>query len=522
LRAFSAPHDRADRVLDGLRKLGVDCDDEEAFRAAFDYETSLRAPLYRDLWRAGMIQTFPWRKEVRNLALQEIDRRDGDLAAVANAYPDDPEICRKLLDTLLPLPPAARLSILQPLQEAALSNPAAESRLAEIRFDSERIHGAIATIAHAEVLVAREAVTADDIAFWERELDAVGPDYEQRRMAGIIALATAGEISRFVVKKDHNGEPEKVHLAMVSPEGSPLYLNKLLPMWDKLTAAFDSEAQFLDRLQISGETVLPLLDPTLPNADRLFTALYHPPVMHLQQHAEIQLLARFKPRSKELRALITRLLVPTEEERSFSRGRDFQYWGTLVAAEAYAQQYSDDAELRGQLIARATAGDTWTPIYTAIAELLLAHPDAATAELLRERSRGLQVDFPTFFKIGSAIGRSDQLIDAIFEDALKPTNVDEIAHHLERWVPAVVRRLEQDQSARAEFIAALREADQPARLCSLFGLLRRTTGGENALADLAREKLAQFSNIPAPIVGFDLVSGEHIPLLPLLNEIACS
>ena len=231
LHAFSGPHDRADLVLDGLRKLGVNRDDEEAFRAALEYEASLRAPLYRKLWRAGMIQTFPWRKEVRDLALQEIDRRDGEIAAVANAYPDDPEICRKLLETLLPLPPAARLSILQPLQDAALSNPAAESRLGQIRFDSERIHGAIATIAHAEVLVAREAVTADDIAFWERELDAVGPNYEQRRMAGIIALATAGEISRFVVKKDHKGEPEKIHLAMVSPEGSPLYLNKLLPMW---------------------------------------------------------------------------------------------------------------------------------------------------------------------------------------------------------------------------------------------------------------------------------------------------
>jgi hypothetical protein len=408
------------------------------------------------------------------------------------------------------------------LQDAALSNPAAESRLAEIRFDSERIHGAIATIAHAEVLVAREAVTADDIAFWERELDAVGPDYEQRRMAGIIALATAGEISRFVVKKDHKGEPEKIHLAMVSPEGSPLYLNKLLPMWGKLTAAFDSEAQFLDRLQISGETVLPLLDPTLPNADRLFAALYHPPVMHLQQHAEIQLLARFRPRSKELRALITRLLLPAEDERSFSRGRDFQYWGTLVAAEAYAQQYSDDAELRTQLIARATAGDTWTPIYAALAELLLAHPDAATAELLRERSRGLRMDFATFFKIGSAIGHPDDLIEAIFEDALKPSNVDEIAHHLPRWVPAVVRRLEQDQAARAAFVAALRQTDQPTRLCSLFGLLRRATGGENALRDLARQKLAHFSSTPAPIIGFDIIPGEHIPLLPLLSEIAAS
>ena len=409
LRAFSGPHDRADRVLDGLRKLGVDREDEETFRAALDYEASLRAPLYRDLWRAGVIQTFPWRKEVRALALQEIDRRDGDIAAVSNAYPDDPEICRKLLDTLLPLPPAARLSILQPLQDAALSNPAAESRLAEIRFDSERIHGAIATIAHAEVLVAREAVTANDIAFWERELDTVGPDFEQRRMAGIIALATAGEVSRFVVKKDHKGEPEKIHLAMVSPEGSPLYLNKLLPMWDKLTAAFGSEAQFLDRLQISGETVLPLLDPTLPNAERLFAALYHPPVMHLQQHAEIQLLARFRPRGKELRALITRLLLPAEEERHFSRSRDFQYWGTLVAAEVCAQQFSEDTELRAQLIARATAGDTWTPIYAALAELLLAHPDAATAELLRERSRGLRMDFATFLKIGSAIGHPGEL-----------------------------------------------------------------------------------------------------------------
>jgi hypothetical protein len=193
-----------------------------------------------------------------------------------------------------------------------------------------------------------------------------------------------------------------------------------------------------------------------------------------------------------------------------------------VAAEVYAQQYYDDTELRAQLIARATAGDTWTPIYAALAELLLSHPDAATAELLRERSRGLRMDFATFFKIGSAIGHPNDLIEAIFDDALKPPNADEIAHHLPRWVPTVVRRLEQDQTARTAFVAALCQGDQPTRLCSLFGLLRRATGGDNALRDLARQKLAHFSNTPAPIVGFDIISGVHIPLLPLLNEIASS
>ena len=122
-----------------------------------------------------------------------------------------------------------------------------------------------------------------------------------------------------------------------------------------------------------------------------------------------------------------------------------------MAAEVYAQQYYDDTELRAQLIARATAGDTWTPIYAALAELLLAHPDTATAELLRERSRGLRMDFATFFKIGSAIGHPNDLIEAIFDDALKPPNADEIAHHLPRWVPTVVRRLEQDQSRPNRF-----------------------------------------------------------------------
>lgn len=521
LRALSAPNDRADLVLDGLRGLGVDRNDEEAFRAASSCEASFRAPLYRNLWRASMIRAFPWRKEVRDLALQEIDRRDGEIAAVANAYPDDPEICRKLLEALLPLSPVARSWILQPLQDAAFSNTVAESHLDRIRFDSERIHGAIATMAHAEVLVASEAVTADDITFWERELDAVGPDYEQRRIASIVALATAGKISGFVSSKDHKGEPKKIELAMVSAEGRPLYLNKLLPMWDKLSIAFGSEAEFLDRLQVSGETVLPLLDPAVPNAERLFAALYHPPVKHLQQHAEIQLLARFRPRSKELRALITRLLLPTEDERHFNRGRDFEYWGTLVAAEVYAQQFSDDIELRTQLIASAAAGDEWTPLYAALAELLLVHSDAATAELLRERSRGLQLDFATFFKIGSAIGRPDALIEGLFQ-ALQPSNADDVAHNSPRWLPAIVRRLEQDQFARADFVAALRETDQPTRLCSLFGLLRRAAGDDNELRDLARQKLLNFSGRPAPVVGFDIVSGENISLLPLLNELASS
>ncbi|HET6388225.1 NACHT domain-containing protein [Hyphomicrobium sp.] len=522
LRALAGPNDRADLVLDGLRALGIDRDDEEAFRAALDCQSSLRAPLYRNLWRASMIQAFPWRNEVRNLALQQINRRDGEIAAIANAYPDDPEICSKLLKALLPLSPPARLSILKPLQDAAFSNAAAESHLDEIRFDSERLQGAIATMAHAEVLVAREAVTADDIAFWERELDAVGPNYEQRRIAAIFALTTAGAISKFVGAKDHQGKPKKIDLAVVSSEGRTLYLNKLLSLWDKLSTAFGSEAELLDRLQLSGETILPILDPTLSNAERLFAALYHPPIQHLQQHAEIQLLARFRPRSKELRTLITRLLLPTEEERSFKSGRDLEYWGTLVAAEVYAEQYSDDIELRAQLIDRATAGDTWTPIYAALAELLLIHPDVETAKLLRERSRGLRLDIATFFKICSAVGHSDALIEALLEHALDPSKVEDVAHHAPRWLPAILRRIGQDQTTRAVFITSLRETNQPTRLCSQFSLLRSAAGDANELRDLARQKLLHFSGEPAPVVGFDVTSGLHIPLLPLLNEITSS
>jgi hypothetical protein len=235
------------------------------------------------------------------------------------------------------------------------SVPGSASRLADIRFDSDRVHGAIATIAHAEVLVAKEAVTADGIAFWQSELDAVGPNFEQRRMAAVIALAAAGEISHFVAKKDHKGEPDKIHLAMASPERSPFYLNKLLPMWGKFTAAFGTEAQLVERLGMSGETVLPLFDPNLSNAEHLFEALYHPPVMHLQQDAEIQLLARFRPRSKELRVrdLVrdAQQAVAREEAAKLMRlspKARFQLWATTVARAAMLELREPEQEA-GQL-----------------------------------------------------------------------------------------------------------------------------------------------------------------------------
>ena len=107
LRALRGRPERVDFIFEGLRRLGVSGDDDEAFAAAQDAWNGMSAPFYQDQWRAQMIRMFPNRQEIRLLALQELNRRDGEIGAIAESYADDAEMLSRVLRVLAPPAPVA-------------------------------------------------------------------------------------------------------------------------------------------------------------------------------------------------------------------------------------------------------------------------------------------------------------------------------------------------------------------------------------------------------------------------------
>ena len=94
---------RYDFLLMGCKNLGIPASDEEMVEAALSAGERRRAPLYRDMWCSNIISAFPEHPRIRALAMEELSRRDGSLSAVAQSYPNDPDMCRRILSVLCPL-----------------------------------------------------------------------------------------------------------------------------------------------------------------------------------------------------------------------------------------------------------------------------------------------------------------------------------------------------------------------------------------------------------------------------------
>jgi hypothetical protein len=172
-------------------------------------------------------------------------------------------------------------------------------------------------------------------------LRTVGPDYDARRAAAVIALAVVGRLDRFAAATEQEGEPLKVRLT-TSMGDDDRYLRRVLRLWPDFSRALGGDEAVMERLALSGETILPLLRRGERNAEHLFNILRKDMAAspHLGKHIQIGSLAAFEPQGTELRATIRDQLLGGEH-RGGVRG---EYWGGLVAAEVFAEQFSGDAE----------------------------------------------------------------------------------------------------------------------------------------------------------------------------------
>lgn len=483
-------------VFNSLRRLGVSNDDQEAFEAALDAWTGLDAPLFQDQWRTGMILTFPRRPEVKELALEEMMRRDGDVGAVAESYLDDDEMIAKLLRVLAPQPESAREVLVSSLQTVASANDEALVALDATRQDTEGSISSEATIAWVEALLARGTLGAQQIEELTEDLTAVGPDYEARRVAAVAGLAIAGHLDRFATAIERQGDPLRVSTARASLRSDDRYLRRFLLRWDELIRVLGGEVEALERLQITPDVVLPLLEPSQPNAQRLFDLLLQKASSspHLHKHVLMSAMARFAPTSAQMRELILPALTSWEGE----------YWARLIAGEIFAEHFADDSELRGQVIEHFVR-DPRGAGAGALAELVLRRSDPELENLLREKTGDTEYDIATHFKLVAAVSTQHIVVEAL--DRLLTADLSDIHEwQFARWVPAMVRRIEKDAALQGLLHLALTPISSASVKISFVSLLGRAAGVDERLRAFAVGELDRTDRDAVPEVGFDLSS----------------
>jgi len=510
LRALRGRPKRVDLLFSALRRLGVSSDDQEAFDAARDAWNGLKAPLYQDQWRTNMILTFPRRLEVRELAVEEMMRRDGAVGAIAESYADDTEITSRLLRVLGPQPEGARDHLVSALHLVAQANDDALAALEATREDTEGSISFEATIGWVEALLARGAFETQHVEALVGELDAVGPHFDARRVTAVAGLAIAGHLDRFAIATEHQGKPLTVSTMRASFREDDRYFRRFLSRWDDLILALGSEIQVFERLDITPESALPLIDPSHPNAQRVLDLLMQMATsnMHLSKHVPMTAMARFAPNGEQMRNLIVPALTTSNNR---------QYWEGLIAGEIFAEHFGEDAELRHQ-VEEHFVRDPQGAGAAALAELLMRRPDPALESLLWEKTRGTKHDIATHFKLVAAMSAPKIVVEELEE--ILTADLSEIHdRHFPRWVPAIVRRIEKDSAVQDLLHAAITPTAPASVKASFTSLLSRASGVDERLRAIAVRELDRMKSRGMPEVGFDLSSQTYRLVRQVLIEV---
>ena len=131
-----------------------------------------------------------------------------------------------------------------------------------------------------------------------------------------------------------------------------------------------------------------------------------------------------------------------------------------MAAEVFAEYFADDAVLRKQIMDSFSAYPGNMPAAAALAELVLRKPEPQLADFLEEKIRGQSFDVATHFKLVAALAPEEYVTDEL--QRVMTANPNEIAEwHLQRSIPAIVRRTERDVALRAR-LEGLLTAGSPA------------------------------------------------------------
>lgn len=507
LAALHGPVERADFLFPALREVGVRSDDDEAFAVCMKSREAMKAPIYLDQWREQMILTFPGRIEVRNMALGELRRRDGEIGAVALSYRGDDEMISSMLGVLVPLQADARLALVASLRKAGVGDPRAFDLIDAAREDTDGSVSSEATIGSTEIKVAQHVIDAADIDRLNADLETVGPDYEARRCAAAIALGVAGRLDVFAAKTERAG-PLEIPISRSALRGDDRYLRRILGLWPRLLVALDDPEVAMKRFGLTAETTLDLLDPIYPNARQLYDALMKTidAALNVQPRVLMGAVAKFEPASERLRGLVLSQLVPK---------RVVDYQAGLLAAEIFADQFADDREMRSDVLESfrknphgAAAG--------ALAELAVRHPAPELTRTLRERAIGERYDLPTHFRLMAALASADNVV----EDAREQVTTFELSAEPYRtltWPSALSRRVIADKELQSKLSSALVGIPSATVRMALLSWIHGAIGVDGQLRPSITRELVRESEQAIPTAVFDVSSGSTTTLRQMLG-----
>jgi hypothetical protein len=175
-----------------------------------------------------------------------------------------------------------------------------------------------------------------------------------------------------------------------------------------------------------------------------------------------------------------------------------------MAADIFAEHFAH-GDLRQIAMDQVTADPESACAVAALAEALLREHDAAVRSLLEAKTMNKKYEMVTVIRLTAAIGN----IVAMLERVLKKDPKEINALNCGYWVPAMLRRIETDDTVADVIIKRLPHAPSASARLSELTLLARGSKDTAKTRPVLESALQAYESGPVPIVAYDVATESY-------------
>ena len=506
---------RIDFVIRGFAALGKGIDDKEAMSAILPHVRKSRAAFRGE---DTLIARFHADPRVRAFALERLRKRSPPLAAMAGVYDTDSEVAPLILERAAPLPTVFRRYIArrasQRVDDEALRRTLQQC---ELETDEHAMVQATIGLSYAALATPGEAQARTEVL--RAQLHAVGPDYDERRVAAFGGLLALGRIDVFADAKEELGD-EALGIGLVERQFRDYApaLELAAERWEELEAATGGSAVSL--LSRRGDDPAEFWGTFAPYVNR--SPLLRTRFLEYCEEEFVVLdasglvgLSRLRPGSSLLLDCCRRVLVSEFGAQRWSALDAAR--ATVVASKCLATQFSGNSSAVTAIIA---ASDSLRSQGGALVGLAFQWPDHEIVgreyqHLRKGRPRRRLLDCAALWVL-SAQGTREQVAAAFAQFVTRP--VPSPWDFPEDALDAFRARLEREPEVEETLRQLAMDNDEPSVRASTVRLLASMSTRRGL--DLAEELLAaERRRRGPPRFALDILTNRIRPAKMLMRDV---
>ena len=506
--------ERTDFVIEGFSALGNEIDRGEAVSKVLPHIRK-SAPMFRG--ESVLIARFHADPRVRTFALERLQEPSPPLATMAGIYAADADIAALILQRAAPLPTAFRRYIARRASQR-FDDEALQQTLQQCELETDEHAMIQATIGLSYAALATTGEAKARAEALRAQLQAIGPHFNERRVAAFGGLLALGRIDVFAGAKDErDDEALRIDLVDHFKDYAPV-LELTAERWEELEAATEgSSVGRLNRLSDDPAIFWKAFAPYLRRSSLLTTRFleYCENESAVLQAPGLVALSRLRPGSSLLFDCCKRVLAAEVDALKWAPLYAAQ--STVIASKCLATHFSEDPSAIAAVIA---ASDRLQAHGGALVGLASHWPDHELVareyrKLLEERHEWPGLLDCVVLWLVSAQGTHEQVANTLAQfvtrRAPSPWDFPEDA------LDAFRARLERDPGVEATLSQLARDNDEPNIRASAVRLLASMSTSPSQ--DLAEELLAaERRRSGPPRFALDILTNRIRPAREIMSE----